>query len=438
MNNIPTFIIHQEKRLDRYVHITKEFSNRREFHISIIQPIHDDKSNVSLWRTICSIVEDNKHEKFILICEDDHAFQTCYSSELLFSYINESIDKAADVLCGGVSWFEDAINVSENLFWVKKFSGLQFTIFFQPFYNTILTSEFKEYDAADYKISCLSQNKFFIHPFISCQKEFGYSDVTAKNDNTNRVEALFTDSQGNASALKEVGAFYEKRIIPPNFGYDYTSIMIPTYIINLKERIDRRLHILQEFANKPEFDVRVVDAIKHKTGAVGLWQTIRKCVESGIENDDDLIIVCEDDHKFTEHYDRDIFIQNILEAHEQGCDILSGGIGGFYHAVPITKQRYWIDYFWCTQFIVLFRKFFNKILSAPYDDKVTADDKISAITTHKMVLYPFISIQHDFGYSDVTRHNNDIPGNITQFFKEADKKLSGYKCVYEQLIEQPK
>lgn len=216
----------------------------------------------------------------------------------------------------------------------------------------------------------------------------------------------------------------------------FDSITIPTYIINLKSRPDRLKHILSQFVAKPEFDTHVIEACTHEIGAVGLWKTVRKIVKTAKENEDDVIIIVEDDHIFTEHYDRDFLIKNILEAAEQGCDILSGGIGGgFSHAVPINKNRYWINHFWCTQFIVVYAKFFEQILEANFKDTDTADDFLSELTANKMVLYPFISIQKDFGYSDVTRSNNELAGNITQHFKSADERLAIYQKVYEAYIE---
>lgn len=216
----------------------------------------------------------------------------------------------------------------------------------------------------------------------------------------------------------------------------FDTITIPTYIINLKYRPSRLAHILTQFDGKPEFDVHVIKACEHKIGAVGLWQSILKAVQIAKDNEDDVMIIVEDDHTFTEHYTRDFLIKNILEAARQGTDILLGGIGGgFSHAVPITKYRYWINHFWCTQFLVVYNKFFQQILDADFEEKDTADDFLSELTSNKMVLYPFISIQQDFGYSDVTRSNNELQGNITQHFKAADEKLCLYKKIYEQYLE---
>ena len=212
------------------------------------------------------------------------------------------------------------------------------------------------------------------------------------------------------------------------------EIAIPTFIINLKERTDRLSHVLNQFNNKPEFDLHIVEACQHEIGAVGLWKSIVKIITEVINGDDDLIIICEDDHTFTEYYNKKLLIQNIIEASGQNVELLSGGIGGFSAAIPITGNRYWIDSFWCTQFIILYRPIFQKILDEDFKDTDTADGIFSELTSHKMVLYPFISTQHDFGYSDVTRSNNEISGMISTHFNTANKKMETYNKVYNQYL----
>jgi hypothetical protein len=217
-------------------------------------------------------------------------------------------------------------------------------------------------------------------------------------------------------------------------SYNIENICIPTFVINLKERGDRLEHIQKQFNGKTEFELQIIEACKHEIGAVGLWNSVKEVIKLAIEADEDVIIICEDDHTFTEHYNKQNLIQNIIDAAEQGVELLSGGIGWFNNAVPITRNRYWIDFFWCTQFIVLYRPIFQKILDETFLDTDTTDGIFSELTSHKMVIYPFISIQHDFGYSDVTRSNNEISGMITTHFKEADKKMQVYKKVYENYL----
>ncbi len=69
------------------------------------------------------------------------------------------------IFSGGVSWFKTGVQISENLFWVEKFSRLQFTVIFKKFYQRILDiNDFTEHDAADYKISDLTDKKLLFTP----------------------------------------------------------------------------------------------------------------------------------------------------------------------------------------------------------------------------------------------------------------------------------
>ncbi len=82
--------------------------------------------------------------------------------------------------------------------------------------------------------------------------------------------------------------------------------------VNLKQRTDRRDHILKQFSDKPEFLFNIVPAIIHEKGAYGLWQTIRQIVNKENEKNSDFFILCEDDHMFTEDYSFDL-LQNCIE-----------------------------------------------------------------------------------------------------------------------------
>ncbi|NLR56941.1 glycosyl transferase [Chitinophaga polysaccharea] len=210
---------------------------------------------------------------------------------------------------------------------------------------------------------------------------------------------------------------------------DVKGVFIPTYVINMKNRKDRLAHIKNQFLNKAEFDVKIIDACVDNIGAVGLWKSIVKIVTMADEAQDDVIIICEDDHEFTSHYNSEYLIGNIAEASIQGADILSGGIGGFGYAVPIARNRFWVDFFWCTQFIVVYRKFFSRILEVEFKETDTADGILSKMSDFKMTMYPFISIQRDFGYSDVTERNNKKNGVMEEYFRSSNARLNRISIV---------
>jgi methylmalonyl-CoA mutase cobalamin-binding subunit len=211
---------------------------------------------------------------------------------------------------------------------------------------------------------------------------------------------------------------------------DYEGIIVPTYIINLKERTERLNHILEQFRDKLEFDIHIIEACKHEVGPIGLWKSITKVVKLAEENDDDVIIICEDDHEFTEHYSKAYLFQNIVAANEQGAAILFGGIGSFGDAVPLTANRMWVNPFQSTEFIVLFKKIFNKILKYKFKDDDVADLVLAELTSHKMVLFPFISLQRDFGYSDFTSRHKQVPRPVQSIFKRSLRRLETIQSIY--------
>lgn len=439
--SIATYIINLKKREDRKQYIQKEFVNKWEFNVSIIEAVKHDKGVLGLWETIKYIIQCaiNNNTNYILICEDDHQFTADYSENYFNNCVKEAKKNNADILCGGVSWFEDAIQVTDNLFWVKKFSGTQFVVVFKKFYSAILNAEFNESDSADFKICSLSDKIFFIHPFISVQKEFGYSDATSKNNGTNRVEELFIKSADSVQVLKDVSAFY-KSISKQSLELtdnDYNTITIPTYIINLPERTERREHIEKQFAGKKEFDITIIKACKHEIGAVGLWLSVRKIIEMAIQNDDDVIVICEDDHQFTEDYSRNYFLKNVIEAHNQGADYLSGGTGSFGLSLRVAENRYWVNPCLSAQFIVVYKKLFYKILDEPFDNAVIGDILLSEMASNKMVIYPFISIQKNFGYSDVTPVHNENKNLVTTMFNNSMQRLKIMESASDRLLHDP-
>lgn len=218
---------------------------------------------------------------------------------------------------------------------------------------------------------------------------------------------------------------WERRMgrIITELSEDSIQFYIPVYAINMSERKERREHIIRQFEGKSEFEFHLVEACTHAKGTIGLWNSIVKIVRKVKEDDEEVIIICEDDHYFTEHYSPGLLLKEIQEAYIQGGELLSGGIGGFGQAIPTGYRRYWIDWMWCTQFIVIYSSLFDKILSYEFQENDTADGVLSLLSSAKMVIYPFISEQKDFGYSDVTQSNMVHQGLIREHFERSNKKL---------------
>ena len=425
---IPTYIVNLESRPDRKAHILQEFAGHDEFDLSIVAPLPAANGAVSLWNTIKHILQNlvSEDADHIILCEDDHLFTNAYDPEELRYLIAEAAAMQADVLSGGVSWLTSCLQVSENMCWMERFSGLQFTVLFRKFFPAILNAVFDNGDAADYKISSLTGNKYFIYPFISTQKDFGYSDVTSKNNNERRVEELFKTTAENIQILQNVARYYDKRkqtIDQQIPAASLENLTLSTYVISLPERTERRSHIQQQFAQREEFDVTIVDAIRHEKGNLGLWLGIRNIIQLAMDNDDDVVIICEDDHQFTPAYTKEMFLETIIKAHELGVEMLCGGIGGFGTTIPVTEHTWWINSFMCTQFMVLYRSLFSRILSEPYDEDIVVEDLYSSITSNKLTFFPFISVQKNFGGGDIAPVPGRVVCPVSRLFEQTENRF---------------
>ena len=234
----------------------------------------------------------------------------------------------------------------------------------------------------------------------------------------------------NVIALMEnLVAEYKKKPTRTKDGSICADICLPVYAINLKSRPDRLENLKRQFASKPEFDVTYIDAVQHENGAVGLWKSICKAVRLAQQRGEDVIIICEDDHEFTNTYDKEMFLASIVGAYRQGAELLNGGIGGFGTAVPVSPTRCWVDWFWCTQFVVIFASLFPKIVTYDFRDTDTADGVLSKLSSQSLAMYPPISRQKDYGYSDITprESQSEFQNNI---FKIANQRLKQINDVY--------
>ncbi|THU40347.1 hypothetical protein FAM09_10795 [Niastella caeni] len=436
MNAIPTFVINLKKRIERREHILKEFNQREEFDVTIVEAQEHKKGAMGLWNTVQSILQKqlNSAHEYIIICEDDHQFTDAYSKELLFSAIANVRAKNADLLCGGVSWFTDALAISESIFWVDKFSGFQFTVIFRHFFTTILHADFREDDVTDLKIASLAENKFFLFPFISVQKDFGYSDVTDKNNSVGRVDGLFANSSNKAKTINYICNYYrnnERSVQVKSNSATYENFTIPTYVVCMPERPGSVDYIKAQFKGKGEFDITLVEAYKNEMGAVNWYLSIRKIVEMAIANCDDVIIICKDDLTFTDYYSKEEFLQNIMEAFYQRTEILAGGVGEFGIAIPVTKNRFWINAFHSVQFFVLYKSIFQKILEQSFDDNITVGQLFTNITNYKMTLFPFIANQNELDGADMTWDRGEDAESRT-LFPATENRFALVQQVYEK------
>lgn len=196
----------------------------------------------------------------------------------------------------------------------------------------------------------------------------------------------------------------------------------PVFIINLEKRAERREYVLDQFKGKSEFSASIVRACEHEIGGVGLWNSIQTIVQNIINSAHEYIIICEDDLAFTENYSAQKLEEQISVADTKGADVLLGGISWFSSFCPITSDLIWVEHFGATHFTIVFRRFFQTILSTGMGDYDAADARMASITENAMCIFPFIAVQKDFGYSDATPSNNQN-GRVDAFFKSASSRI---------------
>ncbi|MGJ1195096.1 hypothetical protein ACR777_02375 [Sphingobacterium spiritivorum] len=201
-----------------------------------------------------------------------------------------------------------------------------------------------------------------------------------------------------------------------------SDFKIPVYIINLKERIDRRIHIINEFRDKPEFEIFLFEAIRDNIGALGLWKSIRHIVEVAQNNEHDIIIICEDDHCFTENYDSEALFNALEQINHINADMLLGGVSHFEDSVAFDNNLFWLSGFTGFQFVILYRRFYSRFLKLNLKKGDDVDLKMQSISDMIFCIFPFISIQKEFGYSDVTKKNEPY-GVVKGYFEKSEHRL---------------
>ncbi|MFT3750019.1 MAG: hypothetical protein QM768_17005 [Agriterribacter sp.] len=431
-NRIKTFVFSNSlKAADRLP--LEQFHHRREFEVYLInESIEPGERLLDTLKEILRTKVDDTDE-IVLLSNPFHVFTDEYSLQLLVDCIKEANNLGADMLSGGVTLFTNVLRVSERLLWIDGFYDLGFLIIFKRYFCTIEQIEFDGTDKLVFLTK--SEKKFLIYPFVSTSNEILQKENGDANQPAISKHEIYNETTFTIQKLINVAVAY-KKIRPSQATKKRIQAMIarprsiPTYVINLPERTDRKAHILAQFNSKEEFDLEIVEASRHKIGAVGLWQSIRKIIKSAKEEKHDVIIICEDDHEFTAEYSKDILFKNIYEGHEQGVDYMLGGVAVFRHVVPVSTTRLWVDVCTSTQFTIIYNKFFDKLLNADFKNDDVADLFMSELTINIMLLYPFMSVQKSFGYSDVTQAHNDNSVLLTQLFKRSDQIIRRIQQAY--------
>ncbi|APU97111.1 hypothetical protein BV902_12750 [Sphingobacterium sp. B29] len=170
------------------------------------------------------------------------------------------------------------------------------------------------------------------------------------------------------------------------------DIIIPTYIINGSQNANCFETILSQFEGKDEFDVKIFSVAKEQTEDLMYWKAVRKVIEIAINNDEDVILICDENHVFTSFYAKEQLISSIYEAHHLQASILLGGVNGdFRNLLPLKSRISWLEAFSQSNFIMIFRSLYGKFLNESFCSTDNFFQKLSSLTSNKFVMFPPIS-----------------------------------------------
>jgi glycosyl transferase family 25 len=220
-----------------------------------------------------------------------------------------------------------------------------------------------------------------------------------------------------------------------NATIDFNDINISTYIIYSNHNKERLNYIQSQFVGSNEFDVKIIKTRSHQNRNFEIWNCIKKITSMAIKSEEDVIIICEDDHMFTEGYEKKKLIENIIDAHEQGAALLIGGVSSFDHVIPVTKNRFWVNSFKSMQFLILYKSLFEKILGYKFKRNDSPEEVLSEMTGHKMIIYPFVSVKRSFNNLETINSNNflirDDFRNSSERIKRIQSALLRYRVVIQ-------
>nr|WP_295924335.1 hypothetical protein [uncultured Dyadobacter sp.] len=382
---IPTFIINLRHRTDRKTHVLSEFAGRAEFSVKIVEAISHPTGALGLWSTITDIIKLNCEieSQFIILCEDDHKFTEHYHPDTLLFNIRIARELGINLVAGGVSWLRSTFSISSQLYWTESFTGLQFTIIHKSLFSRILESSFSEHDAADLKLSSLTTRKAFIYPFISIQSDFGYSDVTIRNNKPGKVIELFADSSQAINYMLRGEAYYisaMKRFSDVE-NSALSDLTLSYYIV------DNSAESAMSSNSTIEKNISVYFIQSKIEEATNNFQDLlKRCVKMAEKSDDDVFIFSENNQVKLFNENTLTLFRQILLADSIGVDVLIGNAIGFDHAVPINDYLFWISNFSSFDYLIIFRSLYSCILN----ELKTDDDfnlGLSQLSTNKMGIW---------------------------------------------------
>jgi glycosyl transferase family 25 len=143
--------------------------------------------------------------------------------------------------------------------------------------------------------------------------------------------------------------------------------MIPTYIINLKERDDRKSYILEEIKKLPGLSYEIVDAIRDETKTC--FASHIKCIQQAKDNNLPYVLILEDDAMFTNDCIT-IFNSAFDQIQNKQWDMLYLGANLNSPAHSITPLLLKLSGAYTTHAYMVHERFYDTILNLKLDFEI--------------------------------------------------------------------
>ena len=221
------------------------------------------------------------------------------------------------------------------------------------------------------------------------------------------------------------GLYSEQRYFYNKTDHNSHRIPYPISCINLEKRKDRKQHVCHEFKNRPEFLLYFTKAIEHKNGNIGLWESIVSIIKKHDFSEYKYLYICEDDILFTSQYSAQKLESIIQEMDKFNLELVIGGsTGGFSETRKLSSNLIWVDRFYSNHFLIVSESLAQRILKLEYRGEKPVDHILSDLTEFKAICVPFLAIQKNFNYSDITLQNQNYPDDVGKRFARAEQHLT--------------
>lgn len=183
---------------------------------------------------------------------------------------------------------------------------------------------------------------------------------------------------------------------------------ITTYIINLKHRVDRRIHMIEEMkklACSYEFIEGIIDESKT------CFQSHRKCIQLAKENNLPYVLILEDDAMFESNV-LDILLQTFDEIQNLNWDMFFLGANLHAPVLRISNSIVKLNGAYAAHAYLVHERFYDTILNLPHEcemdvhyDKLMRDHNVYMCDPMIAYQLPSHSDLQD-GYRDYTQSMN--------------------------------